>query len=160
MLRRIAAFPVPPMKPDFSWLRPLIIILILAVPAVSLKVLSRFFDNPWLQPLDLTKEGLTGSGDYVEPSDSDSGRGRIDVRIDWGRDRSRGPSRAQLKRSIAATLDARTDYYAFELVEVPGDGVAISFIVGPNSYGPFPPGGIDDGLSLALAALQMTRARR
>ncbi len=136
-----------------SVLKTVLIISLLAVPPVALKLLSNFFDNPYLQPLNLTREGLAKVGEVEEEG---FGGDRINIIIDWGRARDGGLTRAQVQGAVASALQSQSGYYDFEFRDVPGNGVGITFTVGANRYGPFSPGNVADGMKLALEAQQMS----
>ncbi len=127
-------------------------ILILALPAVTLSVLSNYYDAPYLQPLDLTEEGFA----TANAGTAGTGLARIDVQVDWGRDWPGTLTQTQLRDVIATTLQAQTKHYSFDFVDVPGARIEVTFIVGRNIYGPFPPGQMVSGINSALIALKMT----
>lgn len=137
-----------------GWLRPIIVIFLLAAPAVTQRIASHYLDKPELLPLGLTLEDLAASGE-------DLGAGPwIKIAVDWGEDYGGQMTRDHLRKTITVPLDHQTDRFFFVFSDVPGDAVGISFIVGPNTYGPYPPGGVARGLNTALAALHMTQAAR
>ena len=135
-----------------SLIRPILIVLCLAAPAISLRIASNYSDNPYLQPLDLTEEGLAAVGEGGERY----GFTRIDVHVSWGRGWSGRTTQNQLRNQLVATLDQQTELYFVEIQDAPGDAIGITFTVGPNRYGPFPPSRMIDGLNSALIALRMT----
>jgi hypothetical protein len=57
---------------------------------------------------------------------------------------------------IANTLKHQTEFYRFEFHDMPGGRIDVTFVVGPNSYGPFPPSRMVAGVNSALVALRMT----
>ena len=131
------------------------IIACAALPATSAYVLYEVTDNPTLRPLGITKERLAavngGAADGVS----------ILVRVDWGRERTDGITRRELRETISSTLSRRTDSYMFQFEDVPGAEIGITFSVGVNSYGPFPKERMIDGIMPSLIALDATkRARR
>lgn len=133
-------------------LRAFIVLFLLAAPAVSLRIASHFSDNPYLQPLALTAEGLAAAegGNYLGEAP------RIDVTVDWGERWHGRMSRAELRAAIAAALESQTRYYRIVFRDVPGRGIGIRFDVGGNSYGPYAPGGMVAGIDTALIALRLT----
>ncbi|MDU8929436.1 hypothetical protein RXV86_18770 [Alisedimentitalea sp. MJ-SS2] len=134
-----------------SILRPILIVVLLALPAVILKIASNYYDYPYLQPLDLTVEGLAKVGEGPE-----AGKSRIDVDINWGRDFDGRMTRAGLQSVIANSLESQTSYYRFNFRDAPGGQVEVRFRVKGNSYGPYAPGGMVRGIDAALMVLQMT----
>ena len=134
-----------------SVIRPLLVILLLAAPALGFRVLSYFSDDPYLQPLDLTVEGLAKVGDGPE-----SRHTTVEVNVGWGRQYSGAITQDHLKNVIATSLESQTSYYKFRFHDVPGRRINVSFLVGNNRYGPFAPGGMVDGIDAALIALRMT----
>lgn len=143
------------MNTPYDFIRPALIIFLLAAPALSIKLVSLYSDDPYLQPLHITKEGLAA---IAERNEQD-GLASIRVDVSWGRDFDGPMTQEQLKRRLNATLDAQTDRFFFNFNTVAGDQIGVSFIVGANRYGPYPPNGMVNGIELALIALRMnTRA--
>lgn len=138
-------------RDDGGWLRPILILLFLAAPAVGVRIASHFSDDPYLQPLALTSEGLAAIGERG----SAYGQAMIEVEVDWGRDWEGRMTRAALREQIARSLSRRTDNYRFRFRDAPGTGIAVSFVVGSNRYGPFGPGTMSSGVYSALVALDM-----
>ncbi len=133
-------------------IRAVLIILVLATPAVSISIFSSYYDVPYLKPLGLTKENLAAA----EMGRNGRDFARIDVQVGWGRDWAGTMTQARLRQVLAATLEQQTDFYHFEFEDKPGRQIDVTFIVGPNSYGPFAPGGMVAGIKSALIALRMT----
>ena len=132
--------------------RPLFIVFLLATPAIIQRVASEFSDNPYLRPLALTQEGLAAAN-------RDLGEGPwIKVRVGWGDGYDGALSREHLRQVIAAPLEHQTDRYVVMFRDIPGDRVDVRFEVGANSYGPYSPGGVVNGLNAALAALRMEQS--
>ncbi len=126
------------------------VIITLVLPAAGAFWLYYYTKNPYWRPLGITREKLAAvsrEAKYVA----------ISVVVDWGRDRMGGLSQDQLRAQISATLNMRTDDYFFRFREVPGNDIGVSFSVGPNLYGPYPPDRMIEGISPALEALEMTR---
>ncbi|UYV38517.1 hypothetical protein N4R57_05460 [Rhodobacteraceae bacterium D3-12] len=140
------------MNDKYAFIRPALVILFLAAPAVSLKVVSTYSNDPYLQPLHITKESLAAAA----MGDDFDGLAAIRVDVDWGQGFDGAMTRDRLRQMLSATLDAQTDYFMFKFRDVPGNRIGVSFTVGANHYGPYPPGGLTDGLYLALTALRMT----
>lgn len=144
----------PDMENDTGLLRPLMIVFLLAAPAVAQRVLSYFIDDPYLQPLALTVEGLAAAGEEI-------GDGTwINVQVGWGRDFEGAMTEDRLRGVIAKALAHRTDRFYFVVRDQPGDAVEVSFFVGANRYGPFPPSAMVGGINSALMALSMAKASR
>ncbi|MDQ2093113.1 hypothetical protein [Rhodalgimonas zhirmunskyi] len=133
--------------------RSALIIAGLALPPLALNILSHFFDNPYLQPLNLTQEGLSGIGELEEVGISGT---KIDVRVDWGTERTGTLTQEKFANTLGAALRSQTVYYSFHFNEVPGRSIRVTFVVGQNSYGPFSTAELSDGMKLALTAQQMT----
>lgn len=122
---------------------------ILALPAAGVLVLYYFTKNPNLQPLGITREKLAdveGQTDYIS----------IFVHVDWGQDRTSGMTKSDLRETIANVFSHRTGSYVFKFKDVPGDAIGVTFVVGPNRYGPYPPFRMIEGIPPALIALDMT----
>lgn len=136
------------MDDDGFPIRIVAIILFLAAPAGIIYILSHFYDNPYLQPLDLNWKEVAATGEEL-------GFARIDVHINWGQDWSGTTTRAELHDMIAATLEAKTEFYRFEFHDQPGENIDVTFVVGSNSYGPFPPRQMIEGIKPAILALKM-----
>ncbi len=133
-------------------IRVLVAILLLALPAVTLSILSNYYDAPYLQPLDLTAEGLAAAGSGT----SGTGLARIDVQVGWGRDWTGSLTQTRLREVITTTLEAQTKLYSFDFEDIPGEQIDVTFVVGRNVYGPFEPGQMVTGINSALIALKMT----
>lgn len=138
-----------------NWLRPILIIVFLAALAVSIRIASHYSDDPYLQPLALTAEGLAAAGEGEEAD----GFAVIDVEVLWGRDWDGQITRTGLRRIIGQSLKRQTDYLRFSIREMPGNRVTVSFVVGPNRYGPYAPGAMSDGLHAALTAQRMAHRK-
>ena len=65
-------------------------------------------------------------------------------------------TQASLRDAIAATLKPQTELYHFEFDSQQGEQIGVTFIVGPNRYGPFAPAQMTAGIKSALIALRMT----
>lgn len=140
------------MNNNGNLIRVILAILLLATPAVSLRILSIYINAPYLQPLALTQEGLAAAGE----GEDGGGFTRIDVHVGWGRDWNGGMTQDQLRNVIAVTLNPQTEFYHFEFDDQPGEKIDVTFVVGPNRYGPYPPGRMITGIRSALAALRLT----
>ena len=129
------------------------ICIFLALPATGMLVLYYFTNDPSLRPLAITREKLAdidGQSEYT----------LIFVHVDWGQERKGGVTKAGLRAMIADTLLLRTDDYIFKFKDVPGDEIGVTFVVGPNRYGPYSPAQAINGIVLALVALDMTKKAR
>ena len=133
-------------------IRVILIVFFLASPAVGIKILSMYSSDPYLQPLALTKQGV----DAAEKDNGAGGHARIAIHVNWGRQVTGSLTREQLQHTLAATLRQQTELLYIEFHEAPGSKVDVTFVVGPNSYGPLPPARMIDGLNSALIALRMT----
>ncbi|WP_306006774.1 hypothetical protein [Aquicoccus porphyridii] len=145
------------MERDTDWIRPVVILVLLAAPAIGVHIASHFSDDPHLQPLAISSErGASASGGRVE-----SGLAMVEVDVDWGQDWAGRMSRVELRDAIARSLSSQTDLYRVRFREAPGARIGVSFRVGPNVFGPYPPGGMRDGIHSALVALDTTnRSKR
>lgn len=127
-------------------------VLVLAAPALALRLFSEYFDAPHLQPLGLTRENVAaveGGYDGLEFA-------RVGVSVRWGRDWEGALTPARLRALIEAALETQTNYFNISLEEFAGREIGVTFAVGPNSYGPFPPDQITPGITSALMALKLT----
>ncbi len=129
------------------------ICLILTLPAAGVGVLYYYTNDPSLRPLAITREKLADIDGQTEYT-------LIFVHVDWGQEREGGMTKAEFRAMISDTLFFRTDDYIFKFKDVPGDEVSVTFVVGPNRYGPYPPARAIDGIVNALVALDMTRNAR
>ena len=123
---------------------------VLALPAVGVGVLYYLTNDPSLRPLSITREKLADIDGQTEYT-------LIFVHVNWGRERVGGMTKADLRKMISDTLFYRTDSYIFKFQEVTGDAISVTFVVGANRYGPYPPSRAVDGIIPALVALDMTR---
>ncbi|WP_424970111.1 hypothetical protein [Dinoroseobacter sp. S76] len=128
----------------------LTIIVCTALPATSAYLLYKYTDNPTLRPLGITKEQLVRV-----PGEASSIA--IRVNVDWGRDQPPGASQSDLRQIIANTLFNFTDDFVIKFREVPGADVGVNFAVGANSYGPFAPDRMIDGIVPSLMAWDATK---
>ena len=129
---------------------PLIAILtVVTFPALLMTIAFYITDNPSLRPLSVTVEKLA----ILEGSTDDVA---IYVHVDWGQDRTGTATKADLHKLVSDVLGRRTDNYVFRFNDVPGDRIGVTFVVGPNRYGPYPPARMLDGIAPALVALDMT----
>ncbi len=140
------------MDSNRNLIRVIIATLFLSTPAVAIHILSNYYDAPHLQPLALTKESVAAA----ENGNEGNGFARIDVRVDWGNDWAGMMTQTRLREVIAKTLEPQTEFYHFEFDNLPGEQIDVTFVVGPNSYGPFPPSRMIAGIKSALIALRMT----
>lgn len=133
-------------------LRPLLIVFALAAPALIQNAASHFTDNPYLRPLGITAEDIARSGEKL-------GDGPwIDVKVAWGRDFAGPLTRDALRETITRAIAYRTNRYYVAFDERPGARVDVTFEVGRNHFGPFPPGGMAQGIELAFSAFDMVEA--
>jgi len=129
---------------------PLMAILtVVTLPAILMTIAFYITENPTLRPLGVTQEKLA----VLEGQTNSIA---IYVYVDWGRDRTGTATKADLHKMVSDVLVRRTDNYVFRFNDVPGDRIGVTFVVGPNRYGPYPPARILDGIIPALVALNMT----
>ncbi|MCF3593786.1 hypothetical protein LZG00_07210 [Rhodobacteraceae bacterium LMO-12] len=137
-------------------LRVILIIVFLAAPAVTVRILSNYSDAPYLQPLALTKKGISA----LETTQEGNGNARIDVHVNWGRETTGTLTQEQLHRLLTTTLSQQTEAYHLVFHDIPGKEIGVVFVVGSNRYGPYPPNIMLGGLNSALMALRMTHRPR
>ncbi len=140
------------MDQNRSLTRALLVVVLLAAPALTIRAISEYNDDQNLLPLAQTREARVGTYEGRESK----GFARIDVRVDWPRGWTGAITQKSLKDVISNTLKHQTEYYRIEFVERVGEQIEVTFDVGPNRYGPFPPGRMLDGIETALVALRMT----
>ena len=133
-------------------IRPLLIVFLLAAPALLQKLASLYFDDPYLQPLALTQEALAAQEERSGES------AFIAVRVGWGRDYAGPLTQGRLRAELSGIMVHQTDRYFVDFDEVAGSGIGVGFRVGANAYGPYPPAQMARGLEAALIALRMARA--
>ena len=139
------------MDSNRNLIRIILAILFLAAPALTIRFISSYYNAPHLQPLGITKENLAA----VEGGKQGDGMASIDVRIGWGRDFKGKLTQEKLRQLIEETLDHQTEYYHFMFDDMPGEEIEVTFVVGGNRYGPYPPSRMIDGMTPALIALRM-----
>jgi len=126
------------------------IVLFAALPAGGAFLYHHFTQDPLFQPLGLTREKLAeldGQTEFVS----------IGVHVDWGVERTEGMTKAELRELVAYAFAPRIDELYFKFLDVGGEEIGITFVVGPNRYGPYPPHRMIDGIAPAAVALQMTQ---
>ncbi len=123
-------------------------IVAVALPGSSAYLYYRATKDPTLRPLAVTKEELAKTRGESHVVD-------IVVQIDWGRDVQASISRPDLERAIARTFDAFAVDHRFRHTDVAGDSVQITYVVGPNRYGPYTPPSAAQGIRAAVAAMKM-----
>jgi len=127
--------------------------IFLALPAAGVNVLYYLTKDPSLRPLGITREKMAevdGQTEFIS----------IFVHVDWGRERTGGTTKADLRQMVSDAFFHRTDDYIFKFKDVPGDEIGVTFVIGPNRYGPYPPSRIIEGIVPALVALDMTKKAR
>lgn len=130
--------------------RTALIVFLLAAPAGVIHAVSYFTNIPNLLPFDLKWEDIAIN--YDEPDYVG-----IDVRVDWGREWAGKTTEAEIREMIAGVLAVRTEFYRIEFHDLPGEQVDVTFVVGLNSYGPFPPNQMQAGIKSAVIALKMVK---
>lgn len=123
---------------------------VLALPALGLFVAHKITDNPLLQPLGLDKDSIA---EYERSATNAS----IFVHVNWGTEHPGTPTQQDLRNLVSSGMVNRTDNYVFRFKDVPGTKAEVTFVVGPNSYGPYPPASMINGIIPALAALELTQ---
>ncbi|MFD1160338.1 hypothetical protein [Roseovarius aestuarii] len=135
-----------------NYIRTLSVIAILALPALTIRLLSAQNEDLYLLPLAPTNEARLTDHEGKERK----GFARIDVRVDWPQEGSETVTQAKLESQISKVLKHQTEFYKIEFTEQPGTRIDVTFTVGQNIYGPFPPEGMIEGIRVALVALRMT----
>ncbi len=127
-----------------------VFILVVALPGGGYFLSYPVTQVPPLQPLGLTRDKLAeldGQTEFVS----------IGVHVDWGRDRAGGMTKMELRELVAYAFAPRVDELYFKFEEVAGDEIGVTFVVGPNLYGPYPPHRMVEGITPASVALEMTQ---
>lgn len=137
-------------------IRVILIIVLLAAPAIGVRILSNYSDDPYLQPLALTKKRVAEQ----ERKQRVDGPARIDVLVNWGRETTGTLTQDHLEKLLTDTLAQQTQHYNLIIHDRPGKEIDVMFVVGPNRYGPYPPGLMISGLNSALIALRMSSRPR
>ena len=101
-------------------------IVILALPAIGSLALYELTQNPYLRPLGISKDDVAAVDGQTEAIS-------IEVGIQYGVDRNRFPSKAELRQIITDTFSTRTDAFHFVYTDVAGEVIAVTFSVGPNT---------------------------
>ena len=133
-------------------LRVITVVMCLAAPAVTIHIASDIYNAPYLKPLALTEESVAAAGARSEGETHVT----IDVLVDWGSDWAGSATQESFREILAKTLEPQTKLYHIEFEEIPGELIYVTFVVGHNSYGPFPPSQMVSGIQSALVALRMT----
>lgn len=133
-------------------IRLFVFALIPALPVAIVWTYSGYYQDPYLLPLESTKASSTA----VRERKVEENLATIEVNVDWGSDWTGSMTQAKLRELVASALGHQTEFYRFNFEDQPGEQVDITFVVGPNSYGPFPPGQMISGIKSALIALRMT----
>lgn len=134
---------------DTGWIRPLLIVALLAAPALGQRALSYFSDDPYLLPLALTEQGLRDAGERV------GGGTWIDVEVRWGREFDGILTQDRLAKSLDALLAYQTEHFFVTFTDTPGREIGVFFTVGANNYGPYPPAMLANGVQTSLIAFRM-----
>ena len=133
-------------------IRVITVVLCLAAPAVTIHILSDIYNAPYLKPLALTEESVAAAGARSEGETHVT----INVLVGWGSDWEGSTTQESFRQILAKTLEPQTKLYYIEFEEMPGQNIDVTFFVGHNSYGPFPPDQMVSGIQSALIALRMT----
>lgn len=126
------------------------VISLFAMPALGSLFLYNITGNPYLRPLAISRESLAT---FDGPTRTIS----IEVNVQYGVERSVSPSKEKLRQAIIKAFSGHTEAFHFKFVESSGDGIEVTFVVGPNRYGPYPPGSMSKGMIPALEALKYTQ---
>ena len=129
-----------------------VVALIPALPVATVNIYSNVYEDPYLLPLEPTKVNRTAD----RKGRMEEGLATIEINVDWGSEWTGSMTQARLRELIASALGHQTEFYHFNFEDQPGEQVDITFVVGPNRYGPFPPGQMISGIKSALIALRMT----
>ena len=127
-----------------------VFILVVALPGGGAFLYYHFTKDPLFQPLGITRERLAeleGQTEFVS----------IGVHVGWGRDRTEGMTKTKLRELVAYAFAPMIDEIYFKFEDVQGEEIGVTFVVGPNRYGPYPPNGIVEGVVPASVALRMTQ---
>lgn len=131
----------------------LAIFVVAALPAALAFLYYHFTQNPLMQPLGITREKLAaveGQTEFVS----------IVVQVDWGQDRDGGVTQAEFRETLTRAFATRTDEVVFRFSDVPGKAIGVTYVVGPNRFGPYPLNRAVDGIVPATVALAMTKEFR
>ncbi len=121
----------------------------LTLPAASLTLYSVVTGDPNYRPLGVTAEALEF---FVETNETAA----LGIHVAWGQDRTGSLTHADLRNFITDAIIRRTTDYYIKFHEVPGTGIGITFRVGVNRFGPYPPARMAEAIAPVTAALQMT----
>lgn len=124
------------------------LIICVALPAAGSLTLYFVTGNPLLRPLGITQEKLSD----VDASPENAS---IMVEVGWGRDYAGRMTQSDVRRFVVNAFKTNTDDFFFRFRDVEGQAIGISFVVGANRYGPYPPGRIINGMIPSLVALKM-----
>ena len=138
------------MSASRRYLMLLAIVLIVALPGGGAYLYYYLTDDPLLQPLGLTRERLAeieGQTEFLS----------IMVHVDWGQDRAGGITQVEFRDLLRVAFSTRTDEIVFKFNDVPGHDIAVTYVVGPNRFGPYAPGEMVQGIHPSWVAFEMTK---
>lgn len=127
-----------------------ILIFSMALPAVGALALYWLTDDPYLRPLGITQEA-------VERGDDSSDAISIRVSVNYGADRVARPTQRELRQILQDAFAPHTDAFNIDVRRTSGDEISMTFVVGPNRYGPYSPATMVEGMTAALDALKYTQ---
>lgn len=124
-----------------------------ALPSVIALGYSKANRDPTLRPLWATAERLA-------EADSPEKLYEITVLVEWGASSSLLIAPEALKADLNRMLKDYPVNYHIRMVKTAGPQVAISYLVGSNRIGPFPPHRAAEGTNAAIAAFRMGQEAR
>ena len=114
--------------PRLNLILPALIIAV-ALPATAAYTYYRTTRDPTLRPLGITREEMAATFGEKHVLD-------ITVEIDWGADTNFADSRETLQSILSRSLTAANADHHFQIKDVPGEDVLITYVVGYNHFGP------------------------
>ena len=134
-----------PMAANRSFRTLALALLAPTLPVAGVYVYHFTTGAPLWQPMASTRAEIAA---YAE----DPGAAVIHVLFEWGEAWPAPEQRAWYEARVTRAVAARTDDYAIQSIEVPGQKVRVSFTVGDHHIGPLAPAEVVDGLQDAVIA--------
>ena len=120
------------------------------LPVAAVYLYQTLQGAPVYQPLGVTREKLAAF-------DPDLARATVQVRVEWGTGVPDEVDRDAYLARVTRTLSARTEDFTFDIEEVDGNGIALTFAVAGQVLGPYPPAGVVGGLQDAIGLQKMLK---
>lgn len=128
----------------------LLALLLPVFPVLAVQVYHLASGSETYRPLGVTRSNLTAA-------DSSDGLAPIFLRVEWGQGPAGQIDRQAFLEQVTRAIEARTDSYAMEVVEVSESGIKFSFTVAGQHIGTFGPAEVAGGIQAAARARLLSR---